>query len=47
MAIVNESGGPLLGAPSNEEVGIAYGVGVTANGAPETGTYVGTNVGVG
>jgi hypothetical protein len=53
-AIVNASGGPpgwvWDGGESgelNDEVGITYGVGVIASGAPETGTMVGTNVGVG
>lgn len=50
---VNAMGGPELESDGEvsvllkEEVGMAYGVGVTASGAPEIGTYVGTCVGVG
>lgn len=50
---VNERGGPefvdeAVGVPvTMEEVGATNGVDVTANGAPETGTMVGTKVGVG
>ena len=50
--IVSRIGGPLLlwvcvSVVVNDEVGIAYGVAVTACGMPAIGTYVGTKVGVG
>ena len=49
-ATVNQMGGAVRVtgcSPLIVDVGMAYGVGVTAAGAPETGTMVGTCVGVG